>query len=357
MAQAAAPAEGPAWHDVREWGIEGKGWQETESYFDRLPAKAKGVVRPPVWDLSRDSAGMCVFFETDAITISARWALRSSSLAMNHMAATGVSGLDLYARDERGRWRWAGIGRPEKQQTEAKLAEGLVPGRREYCVYLPLYNGVTSVEIGVPAGATFVPTPPRKEKPILFYGTSIVQGGCASRPGMVHTSILGRRLGRPALNFGFSGNGMMEPEMADLFAELDPCLYVLDCLPNMSTPQVAERTEPFVRRLRQAHPDTPIILVEDRTFTNAAFHAGMLQGHADKRAAYRKAYDRLVAAGDRRLAYVPGERLLGEDGEAAVDGSHPTDLGFVRMADALEPVLRKWLDGSAGKRPQWIFDH
>ena len=169
--------DGIAWYNVQDWGVEGKGWEETEAYYDRLPAKAKGVVRDPVWNLSRHSAGICFHFETDATEISARWVLRSSNLAMPHMPATGVSGLDLYTRGDDGRWHWVGVGRPESgPKVQAKLASGLKPGYRAYRVYLPLYNGVTSVEVGVDPKARFQPVPPRTERPIVFYGTSSVQG-------------------------------------------------------------------------------------------------------------------------------------------------------------------------------------
>ncbi|MDH7571394.1 MAG: SGNH/GDSL hydrolase family protein, partial [Armatimonadota bacterium] len=294
-----------------------------------------------VWNLSRHSAGMCFQFETDAPEIRARWKVTSSSLAMVHMPATGASGLDLYGETEPGRFRWAGVGRPTAQETEAVLAAGLLPGRRTYRVYLPLYNRTERVEVGVPAGAHFRPIAPRRERPLLFYGTSIVHGGCASRPGMAHPAILGRRLNLPTLNLGFSGNGQMEPEVADLLAELDPCVYVIDCLPNMQAELVAARAEPLVRTLRKARPRTPIVLVEDRTYANAPLLPAQRKRNDASRAALRNAYQRLTAEGMGDLHYVPGENLLGDDGEATVDGSHPTDLGFFRMADALEPLLRR----------------
>jgi lysophospholipase L1-like esterase len=330
-----------AWHDIRNWGVEGKGWGETERFYDRLPARAKGKVRPPVWDLSRHSAGMAVRFESDATTISAHWTLLSNGLAMSHMPASGVSGLDLYAQDERGCWRWLGVGRPEAApRAQAQLIAGLPAGRRAFMLYLPLYNGVESVEIGLDPQAVVKPLPPRRTKPIVFYGTSIVQGGCASRPGMAYTAILGRRLDRAVINLGFSGNGPMDLEVAELMAELEPCVYVIDALPNMSLEQVAERTEPFVRALRTARPVTPVALVEDRTWTNAALLPAHRQHHAAMRAALNAAVATLTAAGVQGLHVAPGEPLLGDDGEATVDGSHPTDLGFARMADALEPVLK-----------------
>lgn len=331
------------WHDVRteDWGVEGKGWAQTEEFYDRLPAKAKGVVREAVWGLSRHSAGLCADFETDATAIHARWTLRSENLAMAHMPATGVSGLDLYGADDRGRLTWLGVGIPKAKETETKLAEGMTARqRRHYRVYLPLYNGVLAVAVGVPKGAFFRPVPPRTSRPLIFYGTSITQGGCASRPGMAHPAILGRRLDVPVINLGFSGNGWMDPEVAEMLAELDPCAYVIDCLPNMSAELVAGRAEPLVRTLRRARPDTPVVLVEDRTFTSAPLLPGHRQNHSKRRAALKQAFTRLEGDGMKNLHYVPGEHLLGDDGESTVDGSHPTDLGFMRMADALEPVLR-----------------
>lgn len=347
---ASAPAVTPKlegdthWFDVRQWGVEGKAWDDTVRYFDRLPGRAQKIVRAPVWGLSRHSAGMCVRFETDATQISGRWTLLSKSLAMNHMPATGVSGLDLYAQDDAGQWRWVGVGRPDKAPTvTARLASGLPAKRRAYMLYLPLYNGVESVEIGLPQQAHLWPQPPRRAKPILFYGTSIMQGGCASRPGMAHAAILGRRLGRPIINLGFSGNGRMDLEIAELIAELDPCLYFIDCLPNTNATLVAHRAVPFVQILRKARPDTPIVLVEDRTYSHAALVPAVRRGNTSRREALRNAYKRLLAAGTTGLHYVPGEPMLGDDGDGTVDGSHPTDLGFVRMADYLEPILRSVL--------------
>jgi lysophospholipase L1-like esterase len=330
------------WHDIRDLVVEGKGWTDTKAFFDRLPAKAEGVVRKEVWGLSRHSAGLCVRFAVDATTISARWSLVSDRLAMPHMPATGVSGLDLYVKTDAG-WRWLAVGQPDRaRENTSVLVKGLPPARREYLLYLPLYNGVSSVEIGVPEGCKLEPGaawPAGRRKPIVFYGTSITQGGCASRPGMAHVAILGRRLDRPVINLGFSGNGLMEPELAALLAEIDPAVYVLDCLPNMTAKLVSERVEPFVRTLRKAHPATPIVLAEDRTYTNAAIVPSARERNATSRAALKAACERLKAEGVGNLHYLPGDTQLGPDGDDTVDGSHPTDLGFYRMADAFEKVL------------------
>ena len=112
------------WHDIREWGIEGRGWKDTQSDFDRLPLRAKGIVRDGVWSLSRHSSGLCVRFATNAASINARFRLRSDGLAMPHMPATGVSGLDLYIHGDKV-WHWVGAGRPVKfPDNEVRLAAG-----------------------------------------------------------------------------------------------------------------------------------------------------------------------------------------------------------------------------------------
>jgi hypothetical protein len=341
---AAPPAV--AWHDVTSWGVEGRLWEDEERlrWFDRFPAAAEKTVPPDVWTLSRDSAGMAVRFETDAQTIRVRMKLLNEKLASPHMPATGVSGLDLYARDTTGRWRWVAATKPEKQEFEADLIPGLAlaPGRREYLAYLPLYNGVESLAIGVPEGAAFQGLAPRG-KPIVFYGTSITHGACASRPGMAHVAILGRRLERPVANVGFSGNGRMDAAVGDLLARVDAACYVIDCLPNMDAKLVRERCAPLVKQLRAARPAVPIVLVEDRRFTNEWILPAKKAHHDANHAALREAFDALRRDGVGGLFYLQGDGLLGDDGEGAVDASHPTDLGFMRQADAFEPVLREAL--------------
>ncbi|MFT4590089.1 MAG: hypothetical protein ACI9VS_003199 [Candidatus Binatia bacterium] len=335
------------WHDIRLLGVEGQGWSDVKAPFDRLPAKSEKVVRRAVWSLSRHSAGMAVRFVTDATTIHARWTLTSANLAMSHMAATGVSGLDLYVKSEDGQWRWLNVGRPTAQTNTQKMASGIPPGKREYLLYLPLYNGVSSVEIGIPKTSSLEKAPAypaARSKPIVFYGTSITHGACASRPGMPHPSILGRRFQRPVINLGFSGNGKMDPELGILFGELDPAVYVLDCLPNMNAKEVAERAEPFVRALRKARPDTPILMVEDRTYSDAFLVKSKRDRNLTSRVEFLKAFEQLKKAGVKNLHYLKGDHLLGDDNEGTVDSSHPNDLGFMRQADAfaesLAPLLK-----------------
>ena len=242
------------WTDARELTVEGQGWQDTAAPWDRLPARAEKTVRKAVWDLSRQSSGIAVRFVAATPRLVARWTVTSTRLAMPHMPAASVSGLDLYARDADGRWRWVSATRPNKTTNTANLFRSVPVAEREYLLYLPLYNGTKQLEIGVPEGVALKRGPERpagRRKPIVFYGTSITHGASASRPGMTHPAILGRRFDRPILNLGFSGNGRMEQAVADLLVELDPVVYVVDCLPNINAKAVTARTRPARRDAAQ----------------------------------------------------------------------------------------------------------
>jgi hypothetical protein len=328
------------WSDIKELGIRGKGWKDDTLSFNRLPAKAESMVREAVWGLSSNTAGFYVRFRSNATSIKANWKLTDEKLSFPHMAATGVSGLDLYVKWEDGSWRWLGVGKPDSIENTVTLAEGLSESAREYLLYLPLYNGIEFVKIGIPAAFKIEPVPPDTGKPIVFYGTSITQGGCASRPGMCTTAILHRRLNREFINLGFSGNGRMEPEVAELLAELDPLAYFIDCLPNMAADVVAARVEPFVKILRKAHPDTPIVLAEDRTYDDAFLIENKKLRNTESRKALRNAYENLLNSGTRHLYYQIAEGQLGFDGDGTVDSSHPTDLGFYRQAEVYQLILQ-----------------
>lgn len=330
---------GTIWHDVVDWPIEGRAFQDRKAPYDRLPARAEGVVRKQVWDLSRDSAGMMLRFSTHSPFLSVRYQLNRARLAMAHMPATGASGCDLYCHDGKG-WRWVEVTRPGKQQVEAKLFDGAPAAPRRFQLYLPLYNGVDKLELGVSEGAEVTPLPPRDSKPILCYGTSIMHGACASRPGMAWPAIVGRALDRQMLNFGFSGNGKMEAEVAQFLVELDPAVFLIDCLPNMSPQQVAERTVPLVRQIRDKRPDTPILMVEDRTFANAWFHGKRASDHEARRKALREAVAQARGDGITGLHLLGGADLLGDDGDGTTDGSHPNDLGMTRQAAKVTAALR-----------------
>ncbi len=339
-------ADGKNWYNLEKMTVEGRAWENEEriSPYDRFPKRWMEQIPDGVRGNSRHSSGMACHFRTNSRQIWLRYENTSTGLGMWHMAPVGVSGFDLYCRDDQGKWRY--LTATQKGPKAELLLEGSIPADgkvREFLMYFPLYNGVKSVEVGVAGDSLFELVVP-KEKPILFYGTSICHGACASRPGMPHPAVLARRLDLPFWNFGFSGCGRMELIMADAFAELDPCVYVLDCLPNMNPDMVAERAYPFVRRLREKRPDTPIILIEDRRFPRSWLDEGKNNFHNANHAALRKAYDQLIAEGEKNLYYIEGDTLLPEDGEGTVDNSHPNDYGFWWHANAIEPTLRKALN-------------
>jgi lysophospholipase L1-like esterase len=335
-----------SWTDARTLTVEGKGWTETKGSYDRLPARAETVVRPQIWNLAQNSSGISIRFVTDSPEISARWALKNKAFSLLNMVATSFSGVDLYVK-ENGRWRWAGAGRGDKfPSIEAKIIGNMSWRPREYRLYLPLYNGVETVEIGLPENASISKAAPVSAdvKPLVFYGTSIVQGASASRAGLSYPAILSRRLDLPIINLGFSGNCKMEPEVADLLAELDPRVYFIDCLPNLSSgEEVAEKTPPLIEKLRRARPATPIVLVENIVYPDTFLEERKRAVVEAKNSAFRKVYQNLQRAGVKNIYYIPAADLLGADGEATVDGIHPTDVGFERMANAFEPVLKRIL--------------
>jgi len=333
------------WHDPQQWGLEGRAWpdQQRLRYYDRLPASAEGKVTKAVWGLSRESAGMAVRFKSTSSTIQVRYKLVSPELAKPHIPATGASGVDLYAKDGAGKWKWVGVSKPTKQEVSATLVSKISKEPREWMIYLPLFNGVETLEIGVEEGAVFEGLPPREKDLVVFYGTSITHGACASRPGMTHVAILGRRLDVPTLNLGFSGNGRMDAAVGDYLKQLDPAVFVIDCLPNMAPEQVTERTVPLVKQLRAARPETPILLVESRRNTDSWISPSLQALHSNKHNALRVEFETLKAEGVKGLFYLGGNDLLGDDADASTDGSHPSDLGFYRQADAFEPVLREIL--------------
>ncbi|MFB9863566.1 SGNH/GDSL hydrolase family protein [Rufibacter immobilis] len=326
------------WHAAQQFGVRGLGWEELAQTFTRLPAKAQGVVSEEVWRLGQNSAGLHVRFVSNSKSIKVKWSVRGN-VSLNHMAATAVKGVDLYARSPQG-WQWVGVGKPSGKKNEAEVVTNMAPGEREFLLYLPLYDGVDSVAIGVENGASISAAAPYEKKPIVFYGTSITQGACATRAGMAYPSIIGRCLNRETINLGFSGNGKMDPAMANLLAELDPTLYVLDCLPNMKPEEVQPRTLEVVRLLKAKRPDTPILLVENITYAHVWIDQRVADVVQKKNQALRKAYEQLAAEGVKKLYYRNTKDLVNPNGEGTVDGIHLTDLGFTHLANALVKEIK-----------------
>ena len=337
--------------------LEGQAWKEVQKPYDRLPARAEKTVREDVWNLSHHSAGLMLRFRSNADQIIIRYKV-SGSNAMLHMPATGVSGIDLYAISTDGNWLWCG-GKYSFGDTITYRFTGLEPNDtyhkkgREYRLYFPLYNNVQWMEIGVPKETLFNPLPTRQEKPIVVYGTSIAQGGCASRPGMAWPAIVGRKLDRPLINLGFSGNGRLEKEVIGLLTEIDAKLYVLDCLPNLDASDASKSEEvknlvvQSVKQLRQKALSTPILLVEHCGYSDEAINPA---GRADYKAlnlAQRKAFEQLKSEGQTNL-YLLSKEEIGLTLDATVDGTHPNDLGMQEYANAYEKIIRDIVEEPIG---------
>jgi len=319
--------------------IEGQGWSNIG--YNRLPDKAEGVVRSPVWSLSRHAAGLSIRFKTDADSLQIEYEVDGNH-AMNHMPATGVSGVDLYGKSEADEWLWYRGGRNFGDNIQYHFKTGKSPkGGREYQLYLPLYNNCKNLKIGIAKRSKIKFLPQRKEKPIVVYGTSIAQGACASRPGMAWTSIVQRKLNYPVINLGFSGNGRLEQEVLELVTEIDARVYVLDCLPNLSPNEVhteneiKKRLRNSIRHIRNKRPTARILL---------AFHAGYSDGEVDstRREVY-KTLNRWLLEVFTEFKEIAGGRLFlvrfSLSNDAFVDGTHPTDLGMEQYAKAYEEAL------------------
>ena len=275
------------------------------------------------------------------------------------MPATGVSGVDLYGIDSDGNALWCS-GKYTFGDTIQYRFANLEPNDtyhkkgREYRLYLPLYNGVRWLEIGVPTGIILTPLPVRNDKPIVVYGTSIAQGACASRPGMAWTAILGRKLDRPVINLGFSGNGRLEKEVVDLLPELDAKLYVLDCLPNLvatvgiKPDEIKTRISESVKTLRQRKPDIPILLVEHAGYAEGGLNPSRRQLYTEVNELMQQAFTQLKSEGIQQLYLLP-KSAINLDADAMVDGTHPTDLGMQQYADAYERSIRTILDEPVGE--------
>lgn len=330
--------------------LEGQAWpQDVKSFYDRLPARAEGTVRAPVWKLGRESAGLMLRFRANSDQIKVRYVVEGKH-ALPHMPATGVSGVDLYAISSDGDWRWC-TGKYAFGDTIEYYFRNLEPNDayhkmgREYRLYLPLYNSVKWLEIGVPEGTQFTPLPVRADKSLVVYGTSIMQGACASRPGMAWPTILSRKLDDPLINLGFSGNGRLEPEVLSMVNEIDAKVFVLDCLPNLVNQDeypldtVKSRILYAVRTLRQKHPATPIVLAEHAGYTDAAINPTSRKRFTEPNEVLRAAFAQLQAEGVKDLHLIPITDF-NQDIETMVDGTHPNDLGMMRYAEGYEKHLR-----------------
>lgn len=330
--------------DAARFPVFGKATQGTSYRYGRLPASYKERIRPALWELGENSAGLYIRFRTDAPSVHVRFVSKPGA-GMPHMTDVGDNGVDLYASID-GNWRFVGSGFTwsRGRRKEKMLVGNMQPRMREYMMYLSLYDGVDSLRIGVPEGyGIYEPllSSPATDHPVVMYGTSILQGGCASRPGMAHTAIISRELDREVINLGFSGNARLDMEIAELIAGVeDPGAVVLDYVPNSGPQLIRDRAVEFYSIIRKAHPDVPVIFVEDPIFPHSIVDLKMKEEIEGKNAAQKEVFRTLIERGEKNIYYVPAEGMIGDDGEATVDGVHLTDLGMVRYVHHLLPTLR-----------------
>ena len=256
-------------------------------------------------------------------------------------------GLDCYARDGLGKWVWAGSRSPyNAPDCDGSLTYGALDGQeREYRVYLPTEARITRLQIGSRKPLRPLDTPDRR-RPIAYYGSSIVQGGCVARPGMLHASQVGRILDREILNLGCAGRAKCEPVIAQALARLEPACYLVDCLPNNTAEELLERLPPFLTYLRQQRPEVPIMVIEDRLFGGARFQPQLFQEQRDKN---RSLHQILAAVNDPMIRLAAHHEWFGVDGDGTYDCTHPIDLGAYRMAQALAPQVSALLAHHTGR--------
>ena len=197
-------------------------------------------------------------------------------------------------------------------------------------------DGIKNIEIGIDSSSFIKKSEKNFKKPIIFYGTSITQGGCASRPGMVHTNIISRKLDVEVINFGFSGNGRMEKPIAELISSVEPLFYLIECMPNMISPQnISERTIPLVDTIRDKNPNTPIIFVDLFKSSISILNEKTKIDNKEMDDALRAQFNRMINLGYKNIYYLETPKITDTDNEGTVDGVHFTDLGFKRYADFL----------------------
>lgn len=333
--------------DVREFAVLiNQAYDNTAMTYSRLPEDMKDVTRKAVWDLGLNSAGLAIRFSSNSKCIGAQWTLLND-FHMSHMPGTGIRGIDLYTLKD-GKWLFVGTAQPNGKNSRNVFIRNMDGSEREYMAYLPLYDGVEKLAIGVDSTAT-VGAPKVAamasengftRKPIVFYGTSITQGGCASRPGMCYTNIIGRRLGCETINLGFSGNARMDRSMADMIARADASEYVIDCLPNCTAKIVRDSGYVFLTSLAKQRPNTPIFMVEHLTFPQEIADVKTSSSLKEMNGEWYVLYKKLKAEGYKNIKYIPRKGLTIDDGEQSVDGAHLTDLGFMRMAEGLLKKLK-----------------
>ncbi|MEO8720224.1 MAG: SGNH/GDSL hydrolase family protein [Ginsengibacter sp.] len=342
------------WHQPKF--IEGICVPDSSDIFHRLPISMKDSVRKPVWNLSENTAGEFIHFKTSATEIKVLYTLASKNFSMPHMPSTGEGGLDLFAIDINGNWNWA-PGGYHFGDTCSYTFRNLFLAKNstavsDFYLYLPLYNSVTWLSIGVDQKDSFAFTSKRNEEPIVAYGTSILQGGVTSRPGLAWTNILQRNLDRTVINLGFSGNGRFEAPVFDLMSKVNAKLYILDCMPNLtrgfSKEEIKNRVVYGVNKLREQNKYVPILLVEHAVgYAPFYMDTARLNDYHNSSLVIEKIFQDLKSSGVKNI-YLLTDKEIGFDINSTTEGLHPNDIGMMKYAIAYEKKIREILNEPVG---------
>ena len=305
-------------------------------HYVRIPDQVAETVSIRVRELKNYTAGGRIRFVTDSgrIAIHARCFPRQP---MPHMAFTGTTGFDLYA-DFDGYQRYFGTFKPPVDcngQFEG-IVELPLEGKHTVTINMPLYNGVYQVFIGLERGAVLEAAAPLIQPPVVYYGSSITQGGCASRPGSCYEAMLHRHFLTDYINLGFSGNAKAETEIMEYIANLDMSVFVYDYDHNAPNPEHLLATHyRGYRIVREKHPDIPIILM-----TRPKYY--LTDVMLERNRIIRDTYEKAKAAGDENIYFIDGRELLLPEARehSLVDNAHPTDLGFFGMYTRLLPLMQ-----------------
>lgn len=338
------------WYDPKEYPFDltGFAWLQHEKIYRRFPKEPTAKLPDRVNELSDCTSGGQIRFKTNTKRLSIKVSL-SGEANMGHMSALGQCGFDVYV-GKIGEQQYLSSAIPplhEKnyERTFWDLEEKSVE-LLEITINFPLYQGVEEVLVGIDLDADIQPPNPyHADKRVLFYGTSITQGGCASRPGMSYTNILSRRFPLEFINLGFSGSGKGEEEVALSIREIErPGCFVIDYEGNVNADQYDATLLPFIELYREWHPFVPIIVMSRIRYAKE-LNEEQYKDYERRREISRSTVAALREKGDQYISFLDGSQLLGENWhECTVDGVHPNDLGFMKMADGIEGALRSILE-------------
>lgn len=305
--------------------------------YHRIDTSLYPAFPTAVKKLLTNSAGLVISFKTKSSRIAAQWCVTNSKPG-NNMTPIANKGLDLYIK-QGGNWKFAGVGRPNDVCNEYVLVQNMDNTEKECLLYLPLYDELKNLKIGVDSGYQVLSGINPFKRKVVIYGSSITQGASASRPGMAYPARLSRDMGINFINLGLSGNGKMEKEVADMLATIEADAFVLDCFANPSPEQITQRTAYLVKAIRAKHPNVPIIIIQSVIREAGNFDQKVRENVRMQNENALREYQKLKQEGVKNLHIIKGDVLLGQDHEGTTDGVHPNDLGFDRMFQIIKPEM------------------